>query len=132
VIEAFAVLPSLVAVMVAVPEPTPVTTPALDTVAVPAAPVVQVTARPDRVFPDASFVVAVRMQLFAGLIVQLSGESTTLDTATGAGVVPPVPPLPVVVPVTVSPPPQLEERTTASTPPHCRTICRVRRIEIPE
>lgn len=51
--------PSLVAVIVAVPGATPVTTPAADTVATDGAPLDHVMARPVRTFPFASFTVAV-------------------------------------------------------------------------
>jgi hypothetical protein len=53
-------LPSDTAVIVAVPAVTPVTTPDEDTVAIAAADVAHVTARPLRVAPFASSVVAVR------------------------------------------------------------------------
>jgi len=55
---AFPVLPSLVAVIVVLPGPTPVTTPLEETVAMPLLPEVQVTARPFSNVPNESLVVA--------------------------------------------------------------------------
>ena len=59
VMVAVPVLPSLVAVIVAVPAETPVTTPELETVAMAPLLVVQTTVRFVRVFPPPSFSVAV-------------------------------------------------------------------------
>jgi hypothetical protein len=57
------VLPSLVAVIVAVPGLTPVTTPLVETVATPDALVVHVTVRPVSVLPLASLRVAVSVEV---------------------------------------------------------------------
>ena len=59
VIEAVPVLPSLVAVIVAVPAATPLTRPLLETAAIDGSLDVHVTVRPVRTLPLASFVVAV-------------------------------------------------------------------------
>jgi hypothetical protein len=59
VIDAVPLCPSLVAVIVALPRATPVTRPLVDTVAIPASLVDQVTARPDSALPAESFGVAV-------------------------------------------------------------------------
>jgi hypothetical protein len=61
VTAAVPLLPSLVAVIVAVPTATPVTTPPDETVAAAVLLEVQVTVRPVRVFPFASFTVAMRV-----------------------------------------------------------------------
>jgi hypothetical protein len=77
------VFPSLVAVIVAVPAPTPVTRPvAVFTVATFAALVVHVTVRPVRVLPLASFVTAVSCWVAPTANVTAAGVTETLATGT--------------------------------------------------
>jgi hypothetical protein len=75
--------PSLVAVIVAVPGATPVTTPLGDTVAIDPLFVVQMTVRPVSVLPFASLVTALSVVVPATKIVAVAGETVTV--ATGAG-----------------------------------------------
>jgi hypothetical protein len=88
VIVAVAVLPPLVAVMVAVPEPTAVTTaldaPLDETVATEPLLVLQATVWPLNGFPEASFTVAVRFVVAPMLTVADDGDTLT-DATVGAG-----------------------------------------------
>jgi len=97
-------LPSLVAVIVAVPGSTPVTTPPCDTVATSALLVLQVTCRPVSVFPDTSFVVAVSVVVPRTNIVALDGETVTVETGTDVTVTVAVPVFPSLVAVIVTVP----------------------------
>lgn len=75
-------LPSLTAVIVAVPAATPVTTPVDDTVATDDAPLDQVMARPVRTFPFASLSVAVSVVVCPTAIVAVPGATVTVATGT--------------------------------------------------
>src|SRR6266581_3376693 len=103
-IVADALCPSLVAVIVAAPAATPVTSPVVETMAIPGFEFVQVTARPARMFPAASLGVALSWVVpptntvaVAGLTV--TDATGTLDTVTAA-----VPLFPSLVAVIVAAP----------------------------
>jgi hypothetical protein len=74
--------PSLLAVMVAVPAATPVTTPVDETVAIAGALVDHPTMRPNRTFPLASRVVAVRVTVSPTSTLAVVGATVTLATDT--------------------------------------------------
>src|SRR3989442_1232291 len=74
--------PSLVAVIVAVPGATPVTSPLADTVAMPGLELVQVTARPASAFPAASLGVALSGVVPPTTTVAVAGLTTTEATGT--------------------------------------------------
>src|SRR5947199_338765 len=82
VMAADPVLPSLVAVTVAVPALTPVTSPVADTVATVGVPEVHVTTRPVSTFPAASFVVAASCTV--PLTPTLADAGATVTDATDA------------------------------------------------
>lgn len=84
-IAAEPLLPSLVAVIVALPAETAVTAPLEDTVAICGALETHATERPDTVAPDASRVVAVSGRVPPTMIVPLPGLTVTEATGTGAG-----------------------------------------------
>ncbi len=84
-IAAEPLLPSLVAVIVALPGATAVTTPLGETVATCDALEDQVTVRPDSVLPDASRVVAERASVPPTAMVPLLGLTATEATGAGAG-----------------------------------------------
>src|SRR5215831_9292470 len=107
VIDAVPLLPSLVAVIVAVPAATPVTSPPLLTVAVPVAPLDQVMLRPVRTLPFASLVVAASWTVFPTATEALAGLTVTVATGGGAEavtVIVAVPLLPSLVAVIVAVP----------------------------
>jgi hypothetical protein len=81
VTDAVPLLPSLVAVIVAEPAATPVTTPLDDTVAIPVLELAHVTGRPESTAPFASSVVAVSCTVCPTLTLGVDGE--TLTDATG-------------------------------------------------
>jgi len=83
VITAVPLLPSLVAVIVAVPGATAVTTPLLDTVAMAVALDVQVTTRPDTSVPFASRNVTERVLVPPMMILAVTGLTTTDPTGVG-------------------------------------------------
>lgn len=101
---ALADFPSLVAVIVAVPAATPVTTPVDDTVATEVAPLDHVMARPVRMFPFASFKVAVNVVVCPAAIVALVGETVTVATGAPLTVSADVPLTPSLVAVMVAVP----------------------------
>src|SRR6266487_1311226 len=80
-------LPSLVAVIVADPAPTAVTSPLADTVAIAGALLAQVTARPARGLPLASFGVAVIWTVCPSSIVAEAGLTDTDATGTNVTVI---------------------------------------------
>src|SRR5207249_4776556 len=82
VMAADPVLPSLVAVTVAVPALTPVTSPVADTVATVGVPEVHVTTRPVSTFPAASFIVAASCTV--PLMPTLADAGATVTDATDA------------------------------------------------
>ena len=88
-------LPSLVAVIVALPGATAVTTPLADMVATAVFPELQATVRPTSTFPSPSFMVAVNVVVWPAMTTAVAGETVTV--ATGAGVT-----LTVAVPLTPS------------------------------
>jgi hypothetical protein len=90
VMVALPLFPSLVAVIVAVPAPTPLTSPLDDTVATLPALVAQLTLRPANVFPAESFKVA--MSCTVCPTARLAAAGLTLTAATGAGALPDVVP----------------------------------------
>ena len=77
--------PSLVAVIVAVPAPTPVTSPLVLTVPTPAALDAQATVRPDSTVPLASFSVALSCSDCPTVTFGDAGLTTTVATAAGGG-----------------------------------------------
>src|SRR5438309_10562189 len=83
-IAAVPFFPSLVAVMVAAPEATPVTRPPVDTAAIPGALDAHVTSRPDSARPFASSGVAVSWTVSPTWVAAVAG--LTLTDATGTGV----------------------------------------------
>src|SRR5512142_48541 len=99
-------LPSLVAVIVALfpPLPAPVTTPVDETVATVASLVLHAIVRPVRTFPFASFVTAVSCTVLPTSIVALEGVTVTLATGTGRIVTDAVPDTPSAVAVIVTAP----------------------------
>src|SRR5512133_2227749 len=78
-------LPSLVAVMVALPGPTVVTSPALETVATLPLDVAHVTVRPLNTAPWASFVVAASCTVAPASTLGAFGETSTDATGVGVG-----------------------------------------------
>jgi hypothetical protein len=96
--------PSLVAVIVADPAPTPVTKPLADTVATPAALVVHVSARPVSTFPAESFGVAVSWVVPPTRMPADAGLTVTVATGTALTVTAAVPLLPSLVAVIVADP----------------------------
>jgi hypothetical protein len=74
--------PSLDAVIVAVPLPTPVTTPLEVTVAIDVLLLVHPTTRPVKVFPAPSFGVAVNVTLWPTIVDAVDGVTDTLATGT--------------------------------------------------
>lgn len=95
VIVAVPFCPSLLAVIVAVPAATAVTTPLLDTVATDWLLDDQSTTRPVRTLPCESFVVAESVVVVPTSIVAVVGETSTVATGTGAGAVTVIVALPV-------------------------------------
>ena len=96
--------PSLVAVMVALPGATPLTTPVADTVAMDPLLVVQAIARPVSVVPFASFVVAVSAVVARTKTVAVAGATVTVATGGSVTVTVAVPDLPSLVAVMVTVP----------------------------
>ncbi len=98
--------PSLVAVIVAVPASTPVTTPLPFTVAVPASSLAHVTTRPSSTFPLASRTVAVSCSVCPAITFADAGLTLTDATAAGVSVtvIPAVPFLPSLVAVMIAKP----------------------------
>jgi hypothetical protein len=82
VTEAVPLFPSLVAVIVAEPAATPVTTPLDDTVAIPVFELAHVTVRPESTAPFASYVVAVSCTVCPTLTLGVEGETLTEATGT--------------------------------------------------
>jgi hypothetical protein len=78
--------PSLVAVMTALPDATPVTSPVAETVTAVGVPEAHVTVRPARTAPAALLVVAVSWAVAPTAIELVGGVTATDDTATGDGV----------------------------------------------
>ena len=78
--------PSLVAVTVAVPGATPVTSPVVDTVATFGLLVAHVTRRPVTTLPPASFVIAVSCTVAPPFTVAVGGATVTEATGTGVPV----------------------------------------------
>src|SRR5437899_12906826 len=76
---------SLVAVMVAVPEATPLPNPLASTVATPLLLLAHVTVRPDRTLPLESFTVAVNCCFCPTVSLALVGDTTTCATGAGGG-----------------------------------------------
>jgi len=91
--------PSLVAVITAVPAATPVTTPPVETVATAVALELQVTTRPVRVLPPASFVIAVSVCVAPTNTLADDGLTATVATGTGTTVTVAVPDFPSLVAV---------------------------------
>src|SRR5439155_1385158 len=87
VMDAVPVRPSLEAVIVAVPAATPVTSPELETAAMLAFALDQVTTRPLNTLPFASRVTAVSCALAPINMLEPDGETETVATGIGAGVV---------------------------------------------
>lgn len=102
VTTAVPILPSLVAVMVAVPAETPVTTPVPDTLAMFVALEDHVTTRPVRTLPDASVVVAPNETVLPTSIVAVDGVTATVATGTWVTVTTVVPLWPSLVAVIVA------------------------------
>jgi len=96
--------PSAVAVIVAVPPATPVTTPDDDTVAVDALLVPHVIGRFVTTVPFSSFTVAVNVVVCVATTLAVAGATVTVPTGTGVTVTPIVPLLPSLVAVTVDEP----------------------------
>jgi len=104
VMAADALLPSLVAVMDAVPRVTPVTTPVADTVATPGVPELHVIVRPVSTLPFASFNVAERVVVAPTPTFADSGATVTVATGGGKTVTVAVPVFPSLVAVIVAVP----------------------------
>jgi len=85
VTDAVPVCPSLEAVIVAAPAVTPVTRPALETVAIAALELVHDSARPLNTLPFASRVTAVSCEVAPINMLELDGETVTLATGIGDG-----------------------------------------------
>src|SRR5436190_2243475 len=96
--------PSLVAVTVAVPGVTPVTTPVVDTVATAVLLELHVTTRPVSTAPLASFSVAVSAPVCPTMIELVAGETATVATGAGVTVTAEVPDFPSLVAVIVAVP----------------------------
>lgn len=99
---ALALIPSLVAVIVALPAPTAVTTPLADTVAIDGALDVHVTTRPDNTVPVASEVTAEIVVVMPTTRVALVGVTTTDATGTAETVTVLLPLCPSLVAVIVA------------------------------
>jgi len=97
-------LPSLEAVIVAVPAATAVTRPLLFTPATAALLVAHVTARPESVFPPASFVVAVSCTVWPTCALAVAGLTVTDATGTTVTVIDAPPACPSLVAVMVAAP----------------------------
>jgi len=101
-------LPSLVAVIVASPAETPVTTPVVETVAMALLLVDHVTVRPVSTLPLPSLVVAVSVVVWPTTTDAVGGATVTVATGTGVTVTEEVPVFPslaaVIVTVPVEPP----------------------------
>lgn len=97
VIVAVCCLPSLVAVIVAVPTATPVTTPACETVAIKLADEVHTTDRPVSTAPDAERVEALSVPVAPTATDSDDGVSTIVETAGSATMTGAVPTLPSTV-----------------------------------
>jgi hypothetical protein len=97
-------LPSLVAVIVAEPAATPVTTPLDDTVAIPVLELDHVTVRPVSTLLFASRVVAVSCTVRPTVTLGVAGATVTDATGTGVTVTLAVPLLPSLVAVIVAEP----------------------------
>jgi hypothetical protein len=129
VTEAVPDLPSLVAVIVALPAATPVTTPADETEATVASLVDQAITRPESAFPVASFGVAESVSVCPTVMLADAGATTTDATGVGFTITVAVPDLPSLVAVIVTVPavtpvtrPVLEIVATASLlPDHVTT-----------
>src|SRR5437879_5322551 len=102
--DALPFVPSLVAVIVAVPGATAVTRPLALTVAAAALLVAQVIVRPVRVLPAESLVVAVSCCVAAGVRLTAAGATATAATGTRATVTEADALLPPLVAVIVAPP----------------------------
>jgi hypothetical protein len=105
-------LPSLVAVIVAVPGATPVTTPAPDTVAAAVLLEVHATVRSVTTVPFTSLTVATRVVVFPAMMLAVVGATATLATGMLVTVTAELPLLPSLVAVTVAVP----EATPVTTP----------------
>ena len=128
VIAAVPVLPSLVAVIVAVPWATAVTTPVTLTVATAVLLDVHVMVRPESTLPFASVVVAVSVVVCVGTNVAVDGVTVTVLTGAGAGaltVMADVPVLPSLVAVIVA-----EPGATAVTTPVVLTVATAGLLEL--
>src|SRR5947208_7893360 len=99
VTDAVPLFPSLVAVIVAVPGVTPVTSPALVTVATDVLLLDQVTARPESAAPFASLGVAVNWTVCPAWTVAVGGVTSTVATGTLVTVIDAVPLFPSLVAV---------------------------------
>src|SRR6266853_1894158 len=104
VIAAVLLLPSLIAVIGAEPEATPVTTPPGLTRATVVSPLAHVTVRPARVPPAESFGVAVSCTVCPTRMLAVEGASATEATGTGDTVTVALPALPSLVAVIVAEP----------------------------
>ena len=104
VMDAVALLPSLVAVMDAVPRFTPVTTPVGDTVATPVVPELHVIVRPVSTLPFASLNVAERVVVAPTPTLADVGATVTVETGSGTTVTVAVPLFPSLVAVIVAVP----------------------------
>jgi hypothetical protein len=102
--EAVPDFPSLVAVIVAVPTVTPVTTPPLETVAIAVLLELHVTTRPVSTAPLASFSVAASAPVCPMMIELVAGETATVATGAGVTVTVEVPDFPSLVAVIVAVP----------------------------
>ena len=114
VIVAVPVIPSTVAVIVALPAATAVTTPAALTVATAGVPLLHVTARPVSAFPAASRAPATRDCVPPTTTLAEAGVTLTLATAAGGGGVVPPPPPPVPGSTGWVPPPSAQARVAVS------------------
>src|SRR6266481_2672912 len=104
VIAAVLLLPSLIAVIGAEPEATPVTRPPVLTRATVVSPLAHVTVRPTRVPPAESFGVAVSCTVCPTRMLAVAGETTTEATGTSVTVTAALPVLPSLVAVIVTVP----------------------------
>jgi hypothetical protein len=123
--DAVPLMPSLVAVIVALPAATPVTTPADETLAMDGALDVHVTVRPANTFPPASFVTAVSVVLPPTSKVALVGVTETDATGTADTVTAVVPLLPSHVAVMFAVP-----IATAVTSPLLDTVATVGALDV--
>jgi len=125
VTEAVPDLPSLVAVIVAIPEPTPVTTPLDDTVAIALLLVVQATDRPVRTAPLWSRNVAASVVVCPASTVAVGGVTVTVATGLGCTVTVVVPVFPSLVAVIVALP-----SPTPLTSPALETLAMLGLLEV--